>query len=391
MSTSSRLENELEASRDREVHYRGVIDSALDAIIVISPRGAIEYFNPAAETLFGYLSSEVLGQNISTLMASPERERHDGYLERYISTGQRRIIGTEREVFALRKDGSSFPIELSVTEVIAGEKRSFAGVIGDVTEKRKQEQALRKAHGELELRVQERTTELSLANQILEKEIQERHRAEASIAEALREKEVFLKEIHHRVKNNLQLVISILNLHIHEMGENEGSETLADIRERIFAIAHLHETLYQSGDLVQVNLEEYLRGLVSNLVHSSTEISEIDVAFHIESVTLNIDETLRCGLIVNELVLNSLKHAFLGRTKGHISISLSRKTFSSPLVITVVDDGVGLPPEANFKESRSIGFHLVEKLTEKLGGEVRYSNKPGACIEVSFVPEEHED
>ncbi len=136
---SSPPKNELEALRDREVRYRGVIDSALDAIIVISSRGIIEYFNPAAESLFGYLSPEVIGRNISVLMASPEREKHDSYLERYISTGQRRIVGTEREVYALRKDGTTFPIELSVTEVVAGGTRSFAGVIRDVTEKRKQE------------------------------------------------------------------------------------------------------------------------------------------------------------------------------------------------------------------------------------------------------------
>lgn len=389
-ATAAELEAELGASLERERRYRGIIDSSLDAVVVISPLGSIEYFNPAAENLFGYLSDEVLGKNISELMASPEREKHDGYLERYISTGQRRIIGTEREVFALRKNGSLFPIELAVTEVVVGDKPLFAGVLRDVTEKRKQEQALRKTHAELEIRVKERTAELSLANQILEKEIQDRQRAEETIAATLREKEVFLKEIHHRVKNNLQLVISILNLHIHEMGENSGSDTLAEIRDRIFAIAHLHENLYQSGNLVQVRLEDYLRGLVANLIRSSTELN-VDVTFDVQPVTLNVDETLRCGLIVNELVLNSLKHAFLGRTKGLISVAvaLAHDEQPKPLKIKVSDDGIGLPPEAQMKESRSIGFHLVEKLTEKLGGQVRYSNTPGACIEVSFIPEEH--
>ncbi len=383
----SRLK-EVEQNLQRAKSYADkLIETANAMIILLDRNGNIELFNTAAEKITEYSSKEILGKNFFDLLI-PEEQRSSmhklhlqnisGYLHEEIEfpiitkTAKKRIITWRKSLF--HRD------------------HTVVGVLSfgiDVTEQRQQQELLRQAHSELEIRVKERTAELHLSNQILEKEIEDRQRAEETIASSLREKEVFLKEIHHRVKNNLQLVISILNLHIHDIDNEKSVDILSDIRDRMFAIAHLHETLYLSGNLVQVNIEEYLRGLVSNLIHSASEIAEVDVVFNVESVALNIDETLRCGLIVNELVLNSLKHAFFGRHKGLITISLSQKNKTSPLLISVLDDGIGLPQKSQFEKSRSIGFHLVEKLTEKLGGEVRYSNIPGACIEVSFIPEEH--
>ncbi len=391
MDQKSGTKEELLSLRASDERLRAVIGATFDALIVIDRYGHIALFNTAAVKLFCYSEEEVLGKNVSMLMPREEAEHHDEHLERYISTGKQRIIGTEREVLGMRRDGTTFPIELAVTEVAFKNERFFVGTIQNVSERRneyrQQQQLLQKAHAELETRVKERTAELAMANQILEKEVQERKRAEEVIAATLREKEVFLKEIHHRVKNNLQLVISIVNLHMHRTGDDRAIDTLSEIRDRIYAIAHLHETLYQSGDLTKVNIEEYIRGLVTNLIHSSAEIDDVDVSYDIDSVSLNIDETLRCGLIINELVLNSLKHAFTGRLKGRIAISARKSSDNGEVSFTVSDDGVGLPKNPVHQESRSIGFHLVEKLTEKLGGTVRYSSTPGAKIEISFLPE----
>lgn len=133
----------------REAHLRSIIDTAPDALIVIDERGAIESFSPAAERLFGYGAGEVAGRNVSMLMPSPYREQHDGYLQRYMRTGERRIIGIGRVVVGLRKDGTTFPMELAVGEVQSGGRRRFTGFVRDLTERQTRERRLQELQDEL--------------------------------------------------------------------------------------------------------------------------------------------------------------------------------------------------------------------------------------------------
>ncbi len=151
--------------RDSEARTHAILQTAVDGIITIDARGLIESFNPAAERLFGYTADEVLGQNISMLMPSPYREEHDGYMARYLQTGEPHIIGIGREVRARRQDGSTFPIALAVSEVHLAGRRMFTGVVHDLTARVQAEEALRRARDELEVRVQERTAELTAANE----------------------------------------------------------------------------------------------------------------------------------------------------------------------------------------------------------------------------------
>jgi len=151
--------------RDSEARTHAILQTAVDGIITIDARGLIESFNPAAERLFGYTADEVLGRNISMLMPSPYREEHDGYMARYLQTGEPHIIGIGREVRARRRDGSTFPIALAVSEVHLAGRRMFTGVVHDLTARVQAEEALRRARDELEVRVQERTAELTAANE----------------------------------------------------------------------------------------------------------------------------------------------------------------------------------------------------------------------------------
>src|SRR5437870_1587708 len=151
--------------RDSEARTHAILQTAVDGIITIDARGLIESFNPAAERLFGYTADEVLGQNISMLMPSPYREEHDGYMARYLQTGEPHIIGIGREVRARRRDGSTFPIALAVSEVHLAGRRMFTGIVHDLTARVQAEEALRRARDELEVRVQERTAELTAANE----------------------------------------------------------------------------------------------------------------------------------------------------------------------------------------------------------------------------------
>jgi PAS domain S-box-containing protein len=153
------------ALRDSEARSTAILQTAVDGIITIDERGIVASFNPGAERLFGYTAGEVIGQNVTILMPSPYREEHDGYLARYLQTGEPHIIGIGREVRAQRRDGTMFPIALAVSEMHVDGRRLFTGIIHDLTARVQAEEALRRARDELEVRVQERTAELMAANE----------------------------------------------------------------------------------------------------------------------------------------------------------------------------------------------------------------------------------
>ena len=143
--------------KDREQRLQGILNSVADGIITINNKGKMLSFNKAAERIFGYSGQEVLGQNISTLLPKEHAKNHDQYLDNYQTTGVKKIIGkTSQEVSGIRKDGSEFPLELAVTELRHGTKRYYTGIVRDITMRKDAENALKKAHDELEMRVEER-------------------------------------------------------------------------------------------------------------------------------------------------------------------------------------------------------------------------------------------
>jgi PAS domain S-box-containing protein len=158
------------ALREREARHRAILDASLDAVITIDERGIIESINPATQRLFGYSAAEMVGSNVSMLMTAPHHEQHDAYLANYLRTGQRKIIGIGREVTGRRKDGTVFPMDLSVSEIVLNGQRMFLGLVHDVTERKRAEDALRYARDELEVRVRQRTAELIAANDNLKQE-----------------------------------------------------------------------------------------------------------------------------------------------------------------------------------------------------------------------------
>src|SRR5207244_9803374 len=150
---------------DSDARSVAILQTAVNSIITIDERGIVESFNPAAERLFGYTAREVIGQNVRLLMPSPYQEEHDGYLARYLQTGEQKIIGIGREVRGQRRDGTTFPIALAVSEVRLDGSRKFTGIVHDLTARVQAEEALRRAHDDLEVRVQARTAELTAANE----------------------------------------------------------------------------------------------------------------------------------------------------------------------------------------------------------------------------------
>jgi two-component sensor histidine kinase len=244
---------------------------------------------------------------------------------------------------------------------------------------------LREAHDELERRVEERTAELARANEALQAEIAERKRAEEQIKASLGEKEVLLKEIHHRVKNNLQVVSSMLHLQSRSVNDEETTEMFQESRNRVRSMALVHERLYQSKDLARVDFAKYIRGLANYLCRSyGVNTNVIQLRTNLHDVFLGVDTAIPCGLILNELVSNCLKHAFPDGREGEIRIEL-RSDGNDKFTLMVSDNGVGLLEDLDFRDTKSLGLQLVNTLVNQLEGTIELDRRGGTAFKITFT------
>ena len=224
----------------------------------------------------------------------------------------------------------------------------------------------------LEGQVEERTLELGAANERLRREIIERKLSQEQIEISLREKEVMLREIHHRVKNNLQVISSLLDITSMRIHDKRANDLIVDARSKIHSMALIHSQLYQSERLDRIEMEKHIRELVSFLsrVNNSTKMIA-PVVVNASGVYLSIDQALPCALILSELISNVFKHAFEERQKGVIEIFME-KSAGNMIIIKVKDDGIGIPDEIDIHETDSVGLKLVRNIVQKqLKGEVR--------------------
>jgi two-component sensor histidine kinase len=217
-----------------------------------------------------------------------------------------------------------------------------------------------------------------------ELEIKERGLAEISLGKSLNEKEVLLKEIHHRVKNNLQVVASLLSLQRHGETDPHTSDMLEESQRRIKVMAHLHETLYQSGDLSSIKIRDYLGSIVQDMMQSVVNREpEISCKVDVEEVDVTISQSMALGQILSELLSNCLKHAFPGDAPGTIKIDL-RRTNAKMLELTVSDDGKGFPDNFKLGDIKTLGFKLVQALVQQLHGDFSIDTSRGTGIKITF-------
>jgi PAS domain S-box-containing protein len=214
-----------------------------------------------------------------------------------------------------------------------------------------------------------------------------KQKAEEALRASLKEKEALLKEVHHRVKNNMQVITSLLRLESNRIGHAVTKSVLKDMQNRIMAMAALHEALYRSNDFSEVDLALYLRQLTDQLGRSLS-VGPSKVTFHLDllSVGLGLDQAIPCGLILNELVSNSLKHAFPAGRSGDVRVELRREG-ESGLRLVVSDDGVGLPHDFEVRKGQSLGLQLVSDLARQIGGALTIVAGPRTAFEVVFQPE----
>jgi two-component sensor histidine kinase len=217
-----------------------------------------------------------------------------------------------------------------------------------------------------------------------QKEIIIRTEAEKKIQESLSEKEVLLKEVHHRVKNNLQIISSLLNLQMSQSTDQALTEGLRESQSRVRAMALIHEKLYQSEDLARIDMSSYISSLTNTLV-TTYRVAEgkVDVQIDTSNIFLDLESAIPCGLIVNELISNSLKYAFPGDRTGVINVSF-KEPHTGYFTLNVKDNGVGLPKGLNPEKGSSLGLKLVSSLVRQIEGEIKFTNEVGANYEINF-------
>jgi PAS domain S-box-containing protein len=220
--------------------------------------------------------------------------------------------------------------------------------------------------------------------------ITERKEAEEKIKSSLKEKEVLLQEIHHRVKNNMQIISSLLNLQTKYVDAEESVNVLMESKNRVKSMAMIHEKLYQSNDLTHIKFVDYIPSLVLNLFYSyKVESTQIEPIFEIEDISLNMETAVPCGLIISELVSNSLKYAFPNGRKGEVHVSLKSEDDKYELIIS--DNGLGLPEKLDLDNLESLGLRLVNSLTEQIDGEMTINRSHGTEFKITFKELSYKD
>ncbi len=254
----------------------------------------------------------------------------------------------------------------------------------EVKERIAAQQAIKQLNEELENRVEKRTIQLMKINQKLQQEVVEREQAENKVRNSLKEKEILLKEIHHRVKNNLLVVSSLLEFQTEYIEDPEIIKMFENSQNRIQSMALIHEKLYASHDLKTINFGQYIESLVEQLSATyDVYANNVTFSLDVQSLFINIETAHPCGLIVNELIANSLEHGFPDNKQGNVFVSLKSKK-SNIITLQIKDDGVGFPEDLDFQETESLGLQLVSTLTEQLEGEIILDRTGGTCFTITF-------
>lgn len=331
-----------------EARLRMVVDSALDGLVMIDQSGRIRMANHRAEVMFDYLGVGMEGLMISGLVPERFRDGHGRLIENYMRRPEAREMARQQEIFGVRRDGGEFPAEIGLTPVRDGGELQVLATITDIS--------ARKA-------------------------------AQASLELALKEKTALLNEVHHRVKNNLQVISSLLNLQTRS-APPEAVAVLTECQNHVRAMALIHQLLYEHGDFSRIHVGVYLERLTQLL---SGSVSDVGVRLRCRgmgaAVYLGMQRAIPCGLLVNELVTNALKHAFPDR-RGTVEVALERED-GGRCRILVSDDGVGIPESVKLGEVSSLGFRLIPTLVGQLKGEARLLRPEagGACVEIAFSDE----
>jgi PAS domain S-box-containing protein len=336
-----KAEEELHLSEER---HRAIYDQAYIGIARIAKMGRFLLVNERLCDMLNYTADELYKKTFYELGVQEEVEESLVDWDQLLSG---RIKNFSREQTYVRKDGELLSANVTVSLVRDSNDNPnyFVAVFEDITERKEYEKQLE---------------------------------------ESIKEKEVLLKEVHHRVKNNMQVISSILNLQSSYIDDETALAILRESQDRIKSMSFVHESLYQSKTLSEVNFAEYVKNIARNLFHSyGRPEGGLTLDFDLEELYLNLDTSIPCGLIINEVVSNSLKYAFQGREKGVISIEFS-KLSDGKLKLIVSDDGIGLPDNFDIENAESLGLQLVTTLVTQITGDLNIDSSNGTRFIIMF-------
>jgi PAS domain S-box-containing protein len=335
-----RAEEELRKSEER---FKLIFEYAPDAYYLNDLKGNFIDGNKAAEKTTGYKREELIGGsflklNLLSLDQLPKAAK--------LLIKNARGIATGPDEFILkRKTGEKVHVEIITYPVKFENKTVVLGLARDITERKQGEEVIRAS---------------------------------------LREKEVLLREIHHRVKNNMQIISSLFNLQAGYIKDEEALRILKEGQTRIRSMALVHEKLYQSGDLSKIDLAGYIQSLSTHLFHVYlVDPNQVRLETEYGDVTLDINSAVPCGLILNELISNALKHAFPAGRKGVLMIRL-RRGKDGAVELRIADNGVGFPKGLDFRRTESLGLQIVSLLVGQLEGTIKLDGKNGTAFTVAF-------
>ncbi len=330
-----------EARRESEEQLRFITDNMTDVIGQVDAEGIITYFSPSLKQLIGYEPQEILGKSSSDLIHPEDQDKIAKVIQEAIITGK--PLNTDYR--AKKSDGSYIWLEASGKAVYDAEG-NFKSVV------------------------------------FVARDIADRKKADMALKESLGEKEVLLREIHHRVKNNMQIISSLLNLQIQFEDQNKTVGVLKESQGRVKSMAMVHEKLYQSDSFSKINFKDYVTNMVSDIFYSYG-ISKGSILWEndIEDINLNIDTAIPLGLIINELVTNSVKYAF-PQSEGTVKIRL--KSLPEQIELIVADDGVGIPEDLDLDKTATLGLQLVNSLVNQIDGKIELDRSNGTEFKITF-------
>lgn len=327
--------------KNLELEKLSIVASNTDnAVLIASAEGEVEWINDGFIRMIGMPKEKVLGRKVSEInvyneilkeIAAAVDERHSRIFESNVTTHYLKNIWISTTLTPIYNE--------------FGKLKKLVFVDTDIT-----------------------------SGKLLQKQIEE----------SLKEKEVLLKEIHHRVKNNLQIIISLLNLQSGYIKDETTLKAVQDGQNRVRSMALVHEKFYQAEELSEIDFGEYVEKLTQYIYQSyGDKTDRVKMIIESDHVGLDMDTAMPSGLLVNEIVSNAYKYAFPGDARGEIRISIRKQ--DGKIIYRIADNGVGLPPEINLEQSESLGMQLIQALTAQLDGELSVSREKGTEFKISFA------